>query len=101
LRSGASASVRIPTVLKSAVVVPQNVTYELQDKRFVYVIDGQNKVKNVAITVMDNTPGQYYVITGGIKAGDKIIAEGVNNLKDGTEIKPVDVSADVVYKDLK
>jgi len=101
LRSGASASVRVPTAVKSAVIVPQNVTYELQDKRFVYVINSQNKVKNVAITVMDNTPGQFYVVTGGIKSGDKIIAESVNNLKDDTEIKPVEVSPDVVYKDLK
>src|SRR3982751_4973461 len=43
LRSGASATVRIPTVLKSALIVPQTVTYQLQDKRFVYVIDSQNK----------------------------------------------------------
>ncbi|MEO6630793.1 MAG: efflux RND transporter periplasmic adaptor subunit [Mucilaginibacter sp.] len=101
LRSGGSATVRIPTVLKSALIVPQTVTYQLQDKRFVYVIDSQNKVKNVAITVMDNTPGQFYVVTGGVKSGDKIIAEGANNVQDGTQIKPVDVSPEVVYKDLK
>jgi len=101
LRTGASATVRIPALVKSAIVVPQNVTYELQDKRFVYVVDNQNKVKNVAITTMENTPGQYFIITGGVKSGDKIIAESVNNLKDGTEIKPADVNASVVYKDLK
>lgn len=101
LRSGGSATVRIPAVIKSAVIVPQNVTYELQDKRFAYVIDDKNKVKNVAITVMDNTPGQYYVVTSGLKAGDKIIAETANNLKDDTEIKPVQANAESVYKDLK
>ena len=101
LRSGGSATIRVPELIKSAILVPQSITYELQDKRFVYVIDGQNKIKNVAITTMDNTPGQFYVVTGGIKNGDKIIAESVNNLKDGTEIKPVEVNADVVYKDLK
>ncbi|MDO3640605.1 efflux RND transporter periplasmic adaptor subunit [Mucilaginibacter sp. L3T2-6] len=101
LRTGSSATVRIPTPVKDAIVVPQNVTYELQDKRFVYVVDNQNKVKNVAITTMDNTPGQYFIVTGGVKAGDKIIAESVNNLKDDTQIKPSDISPDVVYKDLK
>ena len=50
---------------------------------------------------MDNAPGQFYVVTGGIKSGDKIIAESVNNLRDDTEIKPVEVSAASVYKDLK
>jgi membrane fusion protein (multidrug efflux system) len=100
LRSGSSASVRIPKVVKGAIVVQQNVTYELQDKRFVYVIDDKNKIKNVAITVMDNTPGQFYVVTDGLKSGDRIIAEGANNLKDGTEIKPVEVSPESVYKGL-
>lgn len=101
LRSGSSASVRIPNVVKGAIVVPQNVSYELQDKRFVYVINDKNKIKNVAITVMDNTPGQFYVVTGGLKPGDRIIAEGANNLKDDTEIKPVEVSAESVYKGLE
>ncbi|MBB3056656.1 efflux RND transporter periplasmic adaptor subunit [Mucilaginibacter gotjawali] len=101
LRSGSSASVRIPKTVKDAIIVPQNVTYELQDKRFVFAVDNQNKVKNVAITVMENTPGQFYIVTGGLKSGDRIIAEGANNIKDGTEIKPVEVNAGSVYKDLK
>ncbi|MDB4920435.1 efflux RND transporter periplasmic adaptor subunit [Mucilaginibacter sp.] len=101
LRSGGSATVRVPNRVKSAILVPQNITYELQDKRFVYVVDAQNKIKNVAITTMENTPGQFYIVTGGIKSGDKVIAESVNNLKDGTEIKPAEVSVDAIYKDLK
>jgi membrane fusion protein (multidrug efflux system) len=101
LRSGGSATVRVPNRVKSAILVPQNITYELQDKRFVYVVDAQNKIKNVAITTMENTPGQFYIVTGGIKSGDKVIAESVNNLKDGTEIKPAEVSEDAIYKDLK
>ncbi len=100
LRSGSSAAVRIPNVIKSAIIVPQNVTYELQDKRFVYVIDDKNKIKNVAITVMDGTPGQFYIVTDGLKSGDRIIAEGANNLKDGTAIKPNEVSPESVYKGL-
>jgi membrane fusion protein (multidrug efflux system) len=101
LRSGSSASVRIPKVVKDALIIPENVTYELQDKRFVFVVDSQNKVKNVAITVMNNTPGQFYVVTGGLQSGDRIIAEGANNIKDGTAIKPVEVSAESVYKGLQ
>ncbi|MDR3693017.1 efflux RND transporter periplasmic adaptor subunit [Mucilaginibacter sp.] len=100
LRSGSSASVRIPKLVKNAIIVPQNVTYELQDKRFVFAVDNQNKVKNVAITVMQNTPGQFYVVTAGLQSGDRIIAEGANNIKDGTAIKPVEVSAESVYKGL-
>jgi membrane fusion protein (multidrug efflux system) len=100
LRSGGSATVRIPALVKNVIIVPQNVTYELQDKRFVYLIDDKNKVKNVSINVMDNTPGQFYIVTDGLKSGDKIIAEGANNLKDGTEIKAVEVGDESVYKGL-
>ncbi|MDB5140574.1 MAG: mexA 1 [Mucilaginibacter sp.] len=100
LRSGSSAIIRIPKTIKSAVIVPQNVTYELQDKRFAYLIDSHNKIKNVAITVMENTPGQFYIITGGLQSGDRIIAEGANNLKDGAEIKPVEVKDETLYKGL-
>ena len=101
IHSGGSATVRVPQEIKSAILVPQNVTYELQDKRFIYVVDSQNKIKNTVITVMENTPGQFYVVTGGIHAGDKVIIESVSNLRDGMAIKPVMANAESIYKDLK
>jgi membrane fusion protein (multidrug efflux system) len=101
LRSGSSASVRIPKLVKNGIIVPQNVTYELQDKRFVFVVDKQNKVKNVAITVMENSPGQFYIVTGGLQSGDRIIAEGANNVKDGTAVKPIEASTESIYKGLE
>jgi membrane fusion protein (multidrug efflux system) len=101
LHTGSSATVRIPKILKDVLVIPQNVTYELQDKRFVYVIDAQNKIKNVAITVLDQTAGQFYIVTGGLKTGDKVVAEGANNLRDGTQIKPAKANTEEIYKGLK
>jgi len=101
LRSGGSATVRIPTELKNAIIIPQTATYQLQDKRFVYLVDDKNEVKNVVVTTMDNTPGQFYIVTGGLKSGDRIIVESANNLADGTAIKPADVTAESVYKNLK
>jgi membrane fusion protein (multidrug efflux system) len=101
IRSGSSATVRIPNVIKNAILVPQSATYELQNKRFVYVVDAQKKVKNTAIEAMDNTEGQFYVVTGGVKPGDVIILESGGNLKDGTVIKPTPVSAQSVYGNTK
>ncbi|NOW94234.1 efflux RND transporter periplasmic adaptor subunit [Mucilaginibacter sp. SG564] len=101
IRSGSSASVRIPNTIKSGLLVPQRATYELQDKRFVYLVDKQNKIKNVAIQVMDNTAGQFYVVTDGLHAGDKIVLESANNLPDGTTIKVNPVSEASVYGNLK
>ncbi|MDN3546833.1 efflux RND transporter periplasmic adaptor subunit [Mucilaginibacter aquaedulcis] len=101
IRSGSSAMVRIPNAIKTGLLIPQSSTYELQDKRFVYLVDKQNKVKNVAIKVMDNTAGQFYVVTEGLQAGDKIVLESANNLRDGTPVKPVNVSDGSVYGSLK
>jgi membrane fusion protein (multidrug efflux system) len=101
IRSGSSAAVRIPNTIKSGLLIPQSATYELQDKRFVYVVDSKNKIKNIAISVMDNTAGQFYVVTEGLHAGDKIVLESSNNLRDGTAIKPTNVSAASVYGNLK
>ncbi|RWY53838.1 efflux RND transporter periplasmic adaptor subunit [Mucilaginibacter gilvus] len=101
IRSGSSATLRIPNIIKDAILVPQSATYELQDKRFVYVVDAQNKVKNVAVKVMDNTAGQFYVVTQGVKTGDKIILESSGNIADGTIVKPIIVSAASVYSALK
>ena len=101
LRSGSSATVRIPLVLNNVIVIPQIAAYQLQDKRFVYLIDNKNQVKNVEISTLDNTPGQYYIVSGGLKAGDRIIVESSASLTDGTIIKPADVNPESVYKNLK
>ncbi|MGZ3766227.1 MAG: efflux RND transporter periplasmic adaptor subunit [Mucilaginibacter sp.] len=100
LHSGNSATVRIPTIVKSAILVPQSATYELQDKRFVYVLDSHNKIKTTAIKVMDNTTGQFFVVQDGLNKGDKIVLQGAGTLKDGTEVKPKEVNPDNIYQGL-
>ncbi|RQO70729.1 efflux RND transporter periplasmic adaptor subunit [Pedobacter sp. KBW06] len=101
IRSGASATVRIPNEIKEGLLIPQSATYELQDKRFAVVVDKDGKTRGVAITVLQNTAGNFYVIQDGLKAGDRIVLEGVATLKDGTPIKATAASAESVYADLK
>ena len=101
IRSGSSATVRIPNEVKSALLIPQSATYEVQDKRFAVVAGNDNKARATNITVLPNAAGQFFVVEKGLKAGDKVVLEGVASLKDGTPIKPVTVSADNVYADLK
>ncbi len=88
VRSGGSAVVRIPQTIEDAVLVPQKSTYELQGKRFVYIVDSGGKVKNTEIQVMDMASGQFFVVTSGLKAGDKIVLEGASSLQHGMAIKP-------------
>ena len=89
LRSGGTGSIVIPVRDSSAIQVPQKATYEIQDKRFVYVVGKDNKVKNTEITVLSQNDGTNYVVTSGLKVGDRIVVEGINTLNDGMPIKPV------------
>jgi membrane fusion protein (multidrug efflux system) len=100
IRSGSSGSVRIPRTVDSAILVPQKSTYEIQGKLFVYVVGDSNKVNSVAITVMPNSGGQYYVVQSGLHPGDRIVVEGVASLREGSAIIPRSINADSLYRRL-
>lgn len=89
LRSGGTASVLIPYKMNNCIVIPQKATYEVQDKKYVYVVDSKSTVKSVSVGIFSLDDGQSYVVTSGLKAGDKIVTEGVGTLKDGMQIKGI------------
>lgn len=90
LRSGSTGAVLIPDTKTDVIVIPQKATFELQDRRYAYIVTDSNVVKSVPITVDANTDGKNFVVTSGLKAGDKIAVEGVGTtLKDGLTINPV------------
>ena len=85
LRDGGTGTVIIPQNYDSCIVIPQSATYELQDKKFVYkVIDG--KATSSEITVLPQSNGKEYVVTGGLEKGDVIVSEGAGLIKEGTVI---------------
>lgn len=88
LRSGGSGNIRLPEYHKNVLLVPQPASYEIQGKHFVYVTNSENKVVNTEIQVIAGDLKDVFVVTSGIKAGDKIVVEGINTLRDGIEIKP-------------
>jgi membrane fusion protein (multidrug efflux system) len=96
IRSGASTVVRIPRTIDTALLIPQSATYELQDKRFVYLLIADDKVISMPITSTATNDGKYLVISAGLKRGDNILLNGFN-LKDSTVVKPVPVNADSIY----
>ncbi|AOM79751.1 efflux RND transporter periplasmic adaptor subunit [Pedobacter steynii] len=87
LWSGASAVLSIPTTINEAILVPKSSTFELQGKHFVFSVDATNTVHNTAVEVMDAVTEKDYVVISGVKSGDKIVTEGLGNLKDGMKIK--------------
>lgn len=85
LISGGIGNVIIPRTERNAVVIPQSVTYELQDKLFVYkVVDG--KAVATQLTVERIHDGNEYIVRNGLRAGDVIVCEGVGLVQDGMEI---------------
>ena len=85
LRNGSSATLIFPYQRDSVLVVPQEATYEIQDKVFVYkVVDG--KATSSQVTVFPVNDGKEYIVESGLKTGDVIVAEGAGLLQEGTLI---------------
>lgn len=89
LRSGGTGSILVPVTSKDAILVPQKSTYEIQDKKFVYVVGKDNKVSTREITVLPQSDGTNYVVTAGLKAGERYVLDGVNQLSEGQTINPI------------
>ena len=86
IKHGTSGKLIISDQQPDAVLIPQKATFSIQDKTYVFVVDKSNKVKmaniNIAATLRDS-----YLIESGIKAGDRIVLEGTQSLRDGQSIK--------------
>lgn len=89
LHSGNTGQVLIPQARDNSIVIPQSATYEMQDLKFVYVVNDSNKVKSRAIQVADENDGQHYFVIDGLKPGERIVTEGVGiSVKDDMIITP-------------
>ena len=93
LRSGSTGQILLPVNQDSVIIIPQKATYELQDRRFVYALTDSNTVVSRPITVDALNDGKNYVVTSGLKPGERIALEGVGvSLRDGMKINPVDAA---------
>ena len=89
LKSGGSGSIIIPKSNSDAIVIPQSCVSEVQNKKFVYLLDKDNKVKYTEIKVDPQNDGNNYIVTEGLKVGDKYVTNGITKLTDGMEIVPI------------
>lgn len=97
LRHGETGKVLMTTALKNVVVIPQKATFDVLDKKFVFVVDDKNVVHTRPITVLAELP-HVFVIDKGVDEHDKILLEGLRKVHDGGTIevdykKPADVLA--------
>jgi membrane fusion protein (multidrug efflux system) len=102
LRSGSTGKIRIPTTYKSVLVVPQDATFELQGKIFVYTVGDSNKISTRPLSISGRTT-HYYFVASGVKQGDKIVLSSMatlltGGLRDGMVIAPQMISTDSLLK---
>lgn len=86
LRHGETGNIMMPVELKGAIIIPQKATYDVLDKKYVYVVDENNILKAKQITIAQEIP-HLYVVSSGLDPKDKILAEGLGKVKNNEKIK--------------
>jgi membrane fusion protein (multidrug efflux system) len=90
MRPGQFGRVRLAaTVAENALLVPQKAVSEIQSTKVVYVVGADNKVAVRSVTLGDRV-GADYIITDGVKAGDRIIVEGIQKVRPGATVNPTE-----------
>lgn len=98
LRHGQTGNVLLHRTLEQAIVIPQRATFEILDKRYVYVINPENVVHQREVLI-ENELEDIYVIKSGLKLDDKIVLDGIRQVHDGEKAEfefrnPEEVLAD-------
>lgn len=97
LKHGATGKVRLTSAVENAILIPQRSTFEIQDKNYVFVVDGKNKV-----TMRAFRPGQrvaqFYIVEQGLKPGEKFVYEGMQSIRQGDMIAPRFLNTDSLMK---
>lgn len=88
LRPGQYAKVRVSLDLKKgALLVPQRAVSELQGSYQVAVVGADNKV-TIKVVKLGPTEGTLYVVDQGLKAGDRVVVEGIQRVRSGMTVEP-------------
>lgn len=87
LKHGSTGKVRILRNVHNALVIPQKSTFEIQDKIYVYVLDKQNKVQMQSFVPKLRIP-HLYILESGLGINDRIIYEGIQDIRVGMKVEP-------------
>lgn len=100
LRHGETGSVLMSQPYKGALIIPQKATFEILDKKFVFVVDKNNTVKQRAIEVAEEMP-HLYILKSGVAANERILLEGLRKVRDSQKIEVKLLPTKQVYSDLE
>ncbi|RRB13919.1 efflux RND transporter periplasmic adaptor subunit [Larkinella knui] len=99
LRHGETGSVRMTVPLKHALIIPQKATFEVLEKKYVFVVDKNNVIRSREITIAAEMP-HIFVVQGGLNKGDKILLEGLRQVRENEKIHYTFVKPDSVISHL-
>ncbi|GAB4448041.1 MAG: efflux RND transporter periplasmic adaptor subunit [Bacteroidia bacterium] len=86
LRHGETGNILLTYPYKNAILIPQKATFEILEKKFVFVVDKNNKVHQREIQIAGEMD-DLYIVKSGVNENEKIILEGIRKVKDGDVIK--------------
>ncbi len=86
LRNGETGKVQMTMPVHNALIIPQKATYEIQDQKYVFVVDKNGIARSRNIKVAYELP-DLYVVASGISKGDQILLEGIQKVKDDQKLK--------------
>jgi membrane fusion protein (multidrug efflux system) len=85
LRHGETGNIKMTLPLKNAVIIPQKATFEILEKKYVFVVGKDNVVKQREINIASEMP-DIYVLKDGLNESERIVLEGIRKVKDGDKI---------------
>lgn len=91
IKHGSSGKVRLRKRYDDVLVIPQKSTFEIQDKIYVYTVDQRGKLHVREIKTSHRLP-HLFIIESGLRAGEHILYEGVQDAREGMQIKPQEMS---------
>ena len=86
LKSGIQGTVVLPLDQKDVMVIPQDAVVRLQNKQLVYKVKADSTATAVMVTTMNPGNGKDFIITSGLKEGDRIVTVGANNVHEGQKV---------------
>jgi membrane fusion protein (multidrug efflux system) len=85
LRHGETGNIEMMQPYKNALIIPQKATFEVLEKKYVYVLDKNNEIKSREITIAAELP-HIFIIKDGLSVDDKILLEGLRLVKENEKI---------------
>lgn len=100
LRHGETGNILMPVKLKKALIIPQKATFEVLEKKYVFVVQDNGKVEQREIQIANEIP-HFFIIKQGLQEGEKVLIDGIRKVKNGEHIKTKTASFYQIVKEMQ